>query len=58
MLKKKFEPIKEKLMGGQRLLRDMKLHDLYSSPFIIQATISKRMRWVGYVARTGWRRGA
>jgi hypothetical protein len=35
-----------------------KLHALYSSPIIIRATKSRRMRWAGHVARVGNRRGA
>jgi hypothetical protein len=31
---------------------------LYSSPNIIRAIKSRRMRWTGHVARTGERRGA
>jgi len=34
------------------------LYDLYSSPEIIRVIESRRMRWVGYVARMGERRDA
>jgi hypothetical protein len=30
-----------------------KLHNFYSSPNIIRVIKSRRMRWVGYVARIG-----
>jgi hypothetical protein len=33
------------------------LHDLYSSPTIVQVIKSKRMRWAGHVARMGEGRG-
>jgi hypothetical protein len=31
------------------------LHDLYSSPNIVMLITSRRMRWVGHVARMGRR---
>jgi hypothetical protein len=34
------------------------LHKLYCSPSIIILIKSKRMRWAGYVARTGKKRNA
>jgi hypothetical protein len=37
-------------------LHNDELHDLYSSPNIVRVIKSKRMRWVGHVARMG--RGA
>ena len=33
------------------------LNDLYSSPNIVRATKSRRMRWAGHVARMGEERG-
>jgi len=35
----------------------LELNDLYSSPKFVRVIISKRMRWVGHVARMGERRG-
>jgi hypothetical protein len=35
-----------------------KLYALYSSPNIIRVIKSRRLRWAGYVARMGERRGA
>jgi hypothetical protein len=32
---------------------EVELHNLYSSPNIIRMTKSRRMRWVGHVARMG-----
>jgi hypothetical protein len=34
-------------------LHNEELHDLYSSPNIVQAIKSRRMRWAGHVARMG-----
>jgi hypothetical protein len=34
-------------------LHNEELHDLYSSPSIIRIIKSRRMTWVGYVARMG-----
>jgi hypothetical protein len=39
--------------GGWRKLHNEELRDLYSSPSIIRIIKSKRMRWVGYVAKMG-----
>jgi hypothetical protein len=39
--------------GEWRELHSEELHNLYSSPDIIRQIKSKRMRWVGYVARMG-----
>ena len=38
-------------------LRNEKLNDLYSSPNIVRVIKSRRMRWVGHVARMGESRG-
>jgi hypothetical protein len=35
----------------------VELHDLYYSPNIVRVIKSRRMRWVGYVARVGEERG-
>jgi hypothetical protein len=39
--------------GGWRKLHNEELRDLHSSPRIIRIMKSKRMRWVGHVARIG-----
>jgi hypothetical protein len=39
-------------------LHNEELNDLYSSPNIIRVIKSRRMRWVGHVARMGVKRGA
>jgi hypothetical protein len=36
-----------------RKIRDEELNDLYCSPNIVWVTKSRRMRWVGHVARMG-----
>ena len=45
--------------GGMdwRKLHNEELNDLYTSLNIVQVIKSRRMRWVGNVARTGDRRG-
>jgi hypothetical protein len=48
-----FGPIKEEVTGDRRKLQNEELHDLYSSPNIIQVIKSRRMRWVGHMARIG-----
>ena len=41
-----------------RKLHNEKLNDLYSSPSIVRAMKSRRMRWEGHVSLMGERRGA
>jgi hypothetical protein len=41
---------------GWRKLHNEELHNLYSSPNVIRIIKSRRMRWVGHVARTGGKR--
>jgi hypothetical protein len=40
------------------MLHNEELRDLYSSPSIIRIIKSRRMRWVGHVARMGEKRKA
>jgi hypothetical protein len=49
-------PKRDEVMGEWRKLLNEELRDLCSSPSIIRIIKSRRMRWVGHVARTG-RRG-
>jgi hypothetical protein len=43
--------------GSWRKLHNDELHSLYSSPKIFRVIKSRRMRWVGHVARMGEGRG-
>jgi hypothetical protein len=42
----------------RRRLQNEQLHDLYSSPNIVQVIRSRRINWAGHVARMGDGRGA
>jgi hypothetical protein len=44
--------------GEWRNLYNEELRELYSSPSIIRLIKSRRLRWVGYVARMGEKRNA
>jgi hypothetical protein len=46
-----FGPKGDVVTGGWRKLHNDELHNLYSSPSIIRIIKSRRMRWVGHVAR-------
>jgi hypothetical protein len=43
---------------GWRKLHNEELHNLYASPSTIRVIKSRRMRWVGHVARIGEKRNA
>jgi len=53
MLRKIFGTKREDVAGKWRKLHNEELHDLYSSPHIIRVINSRRIIWVGYVARMG-----
>jgi hypothetical protein len=53
VLRKIFGPKRDGVAGGWRKLHNEELHNLYSSPSIIRIIKSRRMRWVGHVARMG-----
>ena len=46
----------DEVTGAWRKLHNEVLNDLYCSPNILRVIKSRRMRWVGHVARTGERR--
>jgi hypothetical protein len=58
VLRRIFGPKRDEVTGGWRKVHDEKLHKLYSSPSIIRMIKSRRMRWAGYVARTGEKRNS
>jgi hypothetical protein len=49
---------RDEVMGGWRKLHNEELNNLYFSPCIIRIIKSRRMRWMGYVARMGEKRNA
>jgi hypothetical protein len=53
-----FEPKKEELAGEWTSLHNEELNDLYSTSKSLWVIKSKIMRWEGYVAQIGQRRGA
>jgi hypothetical protein len=55
-LRRIFGP-KRKEDGSWRKLHSDELHSLYSSPNVVRVIESRRMRWVGHVARMGEGRG-
>jgi hypothetical protein len=57
-LRRIFGPKRDEVTGEWRRLHNEELHALYSSPHIIRASQSRRLRWAGHVARMGERRGA
>jgi hypothetical protein len=55
-LRRIFGPKGDGMTEGCRKLHNEELHNLYSSPSIIRIIKSRRMRWVGHVARIGEKR--
>jgi len=53
-----FGPKRDEVTGEWRKLHNEELHDLYSSPNIIQVIKLRRIKWAGRVARMGERSGA
>jgi len=51
--RKIFEPKWDEVTGQCRKLHNEERIDLYSLPDIVRVIKSRRMRWVGNVARTG-----
>jgi hypothetical protein len=58
VLKKIFGPKKDEVIGGWSKLHNEELHNMYCPPIIIIIIKSRRMRWVGHVARMGEKRNA
>jgi hypothetical protein len=56
VLRRIFGP-KREIDGSWRKLHNDELHSLYSSPNIVMAIKSRRLRWAGRVARMGEGRG-
>ena len=56
VLRRVFGSKRDEVTRGWRKLHNEKLNDLYSSPIIIRAIKSRRMRWMRHVARIGVRR--
>jgi hypothetical protein len=53
VLRRIFGPKRDDVTEGWRKLHNEELHDLYSSPSIIKIIKSRRIRWLGHVARMG-----
>ena len=52
-----FGPRRDEVTGEWRRLHNEELNDSYSSPNIVRAIKSRRMRWAGHVARMDKERG-
>jgi hypothetical protein len=52
-----FGPMRDEVRGKWRKLHNAELNNMYSSPNNIREIVSIIMRWAGYVARMGDRRG-
>jgi len=56
-LRRIFGPRRDEVTREWRKLHYEELNDLYSSPNVVPVIKSRRIRWVGHVARMGERRG-
>jgi hypothetical protein len=55
VLRRIFGPERDEVTGEWRKRHNEGLHDLYTSPNIVLVKKSRRMRWLGHVARMGRR---
>jgi hypothetical protein len=53
VLRRIFEPKRDKVTGGWRKLPHEEIHNFYSSPSKIRMIMLRRMRWAGHVALMG-----
>jgi hypothetical protein len=58
VLRRIFGLKRDEVTEDWRKLHNEELHDLYSSPRILRMIKSRRLRWVGHVARMGEKRNA
>jgi hypothetical protein len=58
VLRRIFGSKRDEVTGEWRKLHNEELRDFYSSPSIIRMIESRRMRWVGHIARIGAKRNA
>jgi len=56
VLRRIFGPRRDEVTGEWKKLHNEELNDLYCSSDIVRVTKSRRMKWVGHVARRGERR--
>jgi len=54
MLRRIFEPGRDEATGEWGKLHNEELNDLYTSPSIFPVTKSRKMRYVGHLARMEW----
>jgi len=57
VLRRVIGPKRDEVTGAWRKLHNEVLRDFYSLPSIVRVVKSRRMRWVGHVARMGEGRG-